>query len=156
LSNAQDFSERQKVSLTADLLRRGATLLNESCRKCGGVQIRFQGRVYCINEDEIPGGPLSTSHSNPVRVTQSTPVVQPVVESRQDRREPSVSTVRASDSQSVSERDSLRKLLEEKLTRVSKQLEDSQDFDQQQKLLDLISKYLETLEKLKKNSSWSP
>jgi hypothetical protein len=50
---------------------------------------------------------------------------------------------------STVERDALRTLLEQKLAKVSKELENSQDFAQQDKLLDLISKYLETLSKLK-------
>jgi hypothetical protein len=47
---------------------------------------------------------------------------------------------------------SLRKLLEEKLASASKQLEGTTDVSEQSKLLDLISKYLETLEKLNKTN----
>ena len=53
------------------------------------------------------------------------------------------------------ERDALKTLLEEKLAKVSRELENSQDFEQQAKLLELISKYLETLEKLKSDSRQS-
>jgi formylmethanofuran dehydrogenase subunit E len=50
--------------------------------------------------------------------------------------------------------DSVRKLLEEKLSTVSKQLDNTTDVDEQSRLLDLISKYVETLEKLKKSGTW--
>lgn len=47
----------------------------------------------------------------------------------------------------------LRKMMEEKLSAVSKQLDATTDVDEQARLLDLISKYVETLEKLKKSES---
>ena len=48
---------------------------------------------------------------------------------------------------------SLRKLLEGKLATASKQLEATSDVQEQSNLLDLISKYLETLQKLNKTVS---
>ena len=49
--------------------------------------------------------------------------------------------------------ESLRKLLENKLEIVSKQLDSTTDLEEQTKLLDLISKYVETLGKIKKSDS---
>lgn len=40
---------RQKMVTASELLRKGATLMNEPCPKCGGVQVRFKGRDLCVN-----------------------------------------------------------------------------------------------------------
>ena len=144
--------DRRKVALTADLMRRGATLLNETCPRCGGVQIKFQGKVYCINEDDLSNiGSPSSSAPSPSSAFSG---VAGSSTSGQAVRQPSANPAipRTTQTPASSERDTLRILLEEKLAKVSQQLENSQDFDQQEKLLDLISKYLETLEKLKSKS----
>ena len=38
---------------TAELIRRGAAILQEPCPRCGAVQIRYKGRNYCTNEDNL-------------------------------------------------------------------------------------------------------
>jgi UPF0148 protein len=131
--------EKRKITNTADLIRRGATLLNEPCPRCGGVQIRFKGRVYCINEDDIDSI-LSSPLQQP---TKAEPIVQPITEQAKTDN-----TLQPKPSENAK----LKATLEEKLGIISKQLETSQDFEQQAKLLDLISRYLETLGKLKRAS----
>lgn len=37
------------VKSAAEMLRRGGTLVKEACIKCNGVQVRYQGRLICIN-----------------------------------------------------------------------------------------------------------
>lgn len=114
--------KKNRMGLSADLLLRGATLLQEACPRCGGVQIRYQGKVYCLAEDNIeeitkaPAAPIQ--EESPVKTESSS---------------------------------ALKKMLEEKLANVSKQLDASTDIQEQTKLLDLISKYLETLQKLEKS-----
>ncbi len=49
---------------------------------------------------------------------------------------------------SLNEKESLKKLLHDKLNSVSKELQSAKDVDRQSKLLDLISKYVEILAKL--------
>lgn len=44
---------KQKLGRAVELLRKGATLLEEACPKCGGVMIRYKGRRYCVNCDSI-------------------------------------------------------------------------------------------------------
>lgn len=109
------------MGFSADLLRKGATLLQEACPRCGGVQIRYQGRVYCLVEDNIEEI-TSKSATAPVE------------------KEPPAKAIESSDA--------LRKMLEEKLANVSRQLDVTTDIQEQTKLLDLISKYLETLQRL--------
>ena len=116
--------ERNRMITSADLLRRGATLLGEACPRCGGVQIRYEGRVYCLNEDDIE----SALTAKQVKI---------------DAKE--VKPVPTTDASNT-----LRKMLEDKLAAVSKQLESTTDIEEQSKLLDFVSKYVETLQKLNK------
>ena len=127
---AQDESKNRMIS-SADLLRKGASLLREPCPKCGGLQIKYQGNVYCLNEDNLDA------------VLSGGPVASPPTPKLQEKKAESL-PAKAEDT------DSLRKLLEGKLEAVSKQLDETSDVEEQGKLLDLISKYIETLNKLKK------
>jgi UPF0148 protein len=135
--------ERRKITNSADLIRRGATLMREPCPRCGGVQIRFKDRVYCMNEDDIDSILASPVHGQVQQKAKSDPIVQPVTDQ----------PILPASVQPKSENAQLKATLEEKLAVISKQLETSQDFEQQAKLLDLISRYLETLEKLKRASA---
>jgi uncharacterized Zn finger protein (UPF0148 family) len=111
--------------------------MDEACPRCGAVQVRYQGRVYCTREDDLSailsprGSRAETAHSG----------VSPASPNGHSKHSSSMGA----------EQKALRNLLEEKLAKVTKELETSQDLDQQAKLLDLVSKYLETLEKLKRN-----
>jgi UPF0148 protein len=125
--------------MTAELIRRGAAILQEPCPKCGAVQIRYKGKIYCTNEDDL-NSILNSNASTETQQTQNKSVVK--------NEENPLTIPQISQSS-----DSLRKMLEEKLNTVSKQLDSTSDLAEQAKLLDLISKYIETLEKLKKSAS---
>jgi len=121
------------MALTAELLERGATLLQEPCPRCGSVQIKYKSKIYCTNEDDLqallnPGSEKEPSPSARIEVPQNVRPVSPAT-------------------------DNLRKLMEEKLGELSKQLDATTDPAEQARLLDLISKYLETLEKIKRASA---
>jgi UPF0148 protein len=34
-------------------MRRGAVMIKEPCPVCNGVQLRYKGRVYCTNHDDL-------------------------------------------------------------------------------------------------------
>jgi UPF0148 protein len=34
-------------------MRRGAVMIKEPCSVCNGVQLRYKGRVYCTNHDDL-------------------------------------------------------------------------------------------------------
>ena len=135
--NSRSNNEQRIVS-SADLLRRGATLLGEACPRCGGVQVKFKGNVYCLNEDDLSELlSTGTTQSNQTGMaTSSTASSGPHAESAK------VEPKRSGGSEQV------RSILEEKLKKLSKQLEDSNDIEEQTKLLELISKYVDTLNKL--------
>jgi len=39
--------------IIVQLMQRGATLLSESCPKCGGLQVSYKGKVICPKDDNI-------------------------------------------------------------------------------------------------------
>ena len=123
----------QRIVSSADLLRRGATLLQEACPRCGGVQVRFRGKVYCLNEDDLSELLSTGSTTTGAAVSHAAKL-----SSESAKSEPK------QDSSSLQ----VRSVLEEKLKRLTKQLEESEDIEQQTKLLELISKYVDTLNKL--------
>ena len=42
-----------KMKVAVQLVRKGATVLGEPCPKCGGVQVRFHGKVYCTSHEDL-------------------------------------------------------------------------------------------------------
>jgi uncharacterized Zn finger protein (UPF0148 family) len=40
---------KDRVRSAAEMLRKGGALVKEACVKCKGVQVRYQGRLICIN-----------------------------------------------------------------------------------------------------------
>jgi UPF0148 protein len=42
-----------KTKTTVELMRRGAVMIKEPCPICNGVQLRYKGRVYCTNHDDL-------------------------------------------------------------------------------------------------------
>jgi UPF0148 protein len=34
-------------------MRRGAVMMKEPCPTCNGVQLRYKGKVYCSNNDDL-------------------------------------------------------------------------------------------------------
>lgn len=55
MSGAENGS---RIKNAASALLKGGTLVSEQCAKCGGVQVRFAGKVTCINcgNELQPGG----------------------------------------------------------------------------------------------------
>ena len=44
---------KEKTALTVELIRRGGIMLKEPCQVCNGIQVRYSGKVYCTNHDDI-------------------------------------------------------------------------------------------------------
>lgn len=47
-----------------EIMRKGGTLLSEKCPRCGGVQVKYKGRVLCIAEDDLSENLQVTTISN--------------------------------------------------------------------------------------------
>ena len=42
-----------KISDAAELMKKGASLLGETCPKCGGLQVRYKDRTYCLSCNDL-------------------------------------------------------------------------------------------------------
>jgi UPF0148 protein len=47
------LSTAAKTKTTVELMRRGAVMIKEPCSVCNGVQLRYKGKVYCSNHDDL-------------------------------------------------------------------------------------------------------
>ena len=46
-------SAKDNMKLAAELVSRGATMMGEPCPQCGGIQVRYRGKVYCTSHDDL-------------------------------------------------------------------------------------------------------
>jgi len=44
---------KNNMKLAAELVSRGATMLGDPCPQCGGIQVRYRGKVYCTSHDDL-------------------------------------------------------------------------------------------------------
>ncbi len=105
-------SQKNNLKLAAELVSRGATMLSEPCPQCGGIQVRYRGRVYCTNHEDLS--------------TVGTPEVL------------SVETVIPR----------MREVLLARLNEAAVALGTERDATQQDRLVSLMAKYFELLQKL--------
>jgi uncharacterized Zn finger protein (UPF0148 family) len=45
--------KKDRMGDAAELIRRGAILLKETCPKCGGLQVKYKNRNLCLNCDDL-------------------------------------------------------------------------------------------------------
>jgi UPF0148 protein len=64
-------TSKDKMKLTVELVKRGATIMGEPCPTCGGIQARYHGKVYCTQHEDI-GAVLSTEEVSMETVTAGT------------------------------------------------------------------------------------
>lgn len=41
------------MKVAVELVRKGAVMLAEPCPQCGGIQLRYHGKVICANHDDL-------------------------------------------------------------------------------------------------------
>ena len=46
-------TSKDKMKVSVELVRRGATMLAEPCQQCGGIQVRYRGKTYCTNHEDL-------------------------------------------------------------------------------------------------------
>ncbi len=46
-------TSKDRMKLAAQLVRKGAVMLSEPCSQCGGIQVRYRGKVYCTNHEDL-------------------------------------------------------------------------------------------------------
>jgi UPF0148 protein len=110
-----------KLKDAASLLLRGATLLNDPCPSCTGVQVRFQNKNICINGCNLQDA-----------VTQAT------------QRESNFNNQKAN---MITDKDLAKSVIQEKIMLLVQQLRDENDISSQKIKAELIELYLRILEK---------
>jgi UPF0148 protein len=103
---------RDGMRAAAELVRKGATIMSEPCQQCGGIQVRYRGKVYCPSHEDL----------------------SPALKAE----EVSFDTVVAE----------MREVLLVKLSQASTVLESEKDPVNEDRLVSLMSKYLDLLQKL--------
>src|SRR5919112_1947589 len=154
MSNGKS-AEDGNIKSAADLLLKGGTLLSNSCENCGGVQVSFKENIVCVS---------CGRKVKEISVTQ--------MEEEQKKKSPSsnnsdsglskemkVQTNSADSSSSSSgggggvggdgRLRTYEKVISKKITLLFTSLENDSDILIQNTKLDLISKYLDVLDKLK-------
>ena len=102
--------------------------------------MKFKGSIYCLNEGDLSD--LLSSGGSRSEQKSGTFASSPL------NTKPSIESATPTEQKRSLGPGQVRKILEEKLNKLSKQLEESDDEEEQTKLLELISKYLDTLNKL--------
>lgn len=158
MSNGKSADEEDKskkgssnIKSAADLLLKGGTLLSESCAKCRGVQVRYKEETVCVSCGRIIKE--KTNNDEMTKQIEEEQQQQPELPPIQDfnlskKKEFKVPTVfDSSITNTIS-----TKIITDKIDFLITTLENENDILIQNTKLDLISKYLEILDKLKINS----
>ena len=134
---------RNNIKSAADLLLKGGTLLSSSCAKCGGVQVRYKEETVCVS-----CGRKIKEMSNDLQQMEEEQQQQQQQHSIPDSnlsKESKVPTIFDAHITNIS----YTKILTDKINFLISTLENDNDILIQDTKLDLISKYLEVLDKLK-------
>jgi UPF0148 protein len=108
-----------KLKDAASLLLRGATLLNDPCPSCSGVQVRFQNKNTCINRCDL-----------------------------QDVAAPQKESIPTNDDEIMNtNRELAKSIIQKKIMLLVQQLRDENDISSQKVRAELIELYLRILEK---------
>jgi uncharacterized Zn finger protein (UPF0148 family) len=160
MSNGKSVDEENgkkgtsNIKSAADLLLKGGTLLSDSCAKCKGVQVRYKDETICVS----CGRKIKETTNKDV--TQQQQQQQQQIEDEQQqhsipdsnlskKKEFKVPTVFDSSITNTMN----TKIITDKINFLITTLENENDILIQNTKLDLISKYLEVLDKLKIISS---
>lgn len=150
MSNGKS-AEDGNIKSAADLLLKGGTLLSNSCENCGGVQVRFKENIVCVScgrkvkeisvtQMEEEQKKKSTSNNN----NDSGLSKEMKVQSNSDASSSSGGGD-GGDGRFIT----YEKVISKKITLLFTSLENDSDILIQNTKLDLISKYLDVLDKLK-------
>jgi len=110
-----------KLKDAASLLLRGATLLNDPCPSCTGVQVRFQNKNICINCSNLPDAGTQATQTE--------------------------SNFNNQKAKMITDKDLAKSVIQEKIMLLVQQLRDESDISSQKIKAELIELYLRILEK---------
>ena len=156
MSNGKSVDEENgkkstsNIKSAADLLIKGGTLLSDSCTKCNGVQVRYKDETICVS----CGRKIKDTTKSDVMQQQQ----QQQIENDQQEQQHSIPSTNLSKKKELkgptvfdSSITSIiyTKIINDKINFLITTLEKENDILIQNTKLDLISKYLEVLDKLK-------
>jgi uncharacterized Zn finger protein (UPF0148 family) len=158
MSNGKSADEEDKskkgssnIKSAADLLLKGGTLLSESCAKCRGVQVRYKEETVCVScgriiKERTNNDEMTKIEEEQQQQQQQQPELPPIQDfNLSKKKEFKIPTVfDSSITNTIS-----TKIITDKITFLITTLENENDILIQNTKLDLISKYLEILDKLK-------
>lgn len=154
MSNGKSVDEENgkksssNIKSAADLLLKGGTLLSDSCAKCKGVQVRYKDETICVS----CGRKIKETTNNEVTEQQ-----QQIEDEQQEQQHsiPDSNLSKKKEFKGPTVFDSsitntmYTKIITDKINFLITTLENENDILIQNTRLDLISKYLEVLDKLK-------
>jgi uncharacterized Zn finger protein (UPF0148 family) len=134
---------RNNIKGAADLLLKGGTLLSTSCAKCGGVQVRYKDETICVS----CGRKIKDANNG----TQQIEVEELQHRNQHYIQDSNLSNVSKNPTvfDSSIAKTTNTKIIIEKINFLISTLENENDLLIQNTKLDLISKYLEVIDKLK-------
>ena len=150
MSNGKSADEKEKkenhhgrnnIKSAADLLLKGGTLLSSSCAKCGGVQVRYKEETVCVS----CGRKIKEMSNETQLVEEEQQQQQHFIQDSNLSKESKVPTIFDAHITNIS----YTKIITNKINFLITTLENENDILIQNTTLDLISKYLEVLDKLK-------
>ncbi|MGZ5485343.1 MAG: Sjogren's syndrome/scleroderma autoantigen 1 family protein [Nitrososphaeraceae archaeon] len=143
--NENNHQGRNNIKSAADLLLKGGTLLSSSCAKCGGVQVRYKEETVCVSCGR--------------KIKEMSNETQQIEEEQQKQQQQQQHSIQDSNISKESKvptifdahitNISYTKIIIDKINFLISTLENENDILMQNTTLDLISKYLEVLDKLK-------
>lgn len=134
---------RNNIKGAADLLLKGGTLLSTSCAKCGGVQVRYKDETVCVS-----CGRKIKEANNGTQQIEEEQLQHQNQHSIKNSNLSNVSNMPTVFDSSISKITNT-KIIIEKINSLISTLENENDILIQNTKLDLISKYLEVVDKLK-------
>lgn len=157
MSNGKSVDEENgkkstsNIKSAADLLIKGGTLLSDSCAKCKGVQVRYKDETICVS----CGRKIKETTNKDVTQQQQQQQIEDEQEQQQQHSIPDSHLSKKKEFKVPTVFDSSitntmnTKIITDKINFLITTLENENDILIQNTKLDLISKYLEVLDKLK-------
>ena len=164
MSNGKSVDEENgkkgtsNIKSAADLLLKGGTLLSDSCSKCKGVQVRYKDEMICVscgrkikettNKDVTQQQQQQQQHQQQIEDEhqQQQSIPDSNLSKKKEFKVPTVFDSSITNTMNT-------KIITDKINFLITTLENENDILIQNTKLDLISKYLEVLDKLKIISS---
>ncbi|MGD1838968.1 MAG: Sjogren's syndrome/scleroderma autoantigen 1 family protein [Nitrososphaeraceae archaeon] len=116
----------------SEMLLKGGTLLGSSCKKCGGVLIKFQNNIYCMNCNNKLSY-ITTDQKNKSSISKINPE--------------DISLNNSNNHQNIDFFEQ-KNILREKINLLINSLQDENDLLIQKNKLDLLKSYLEIFNNL--------